>query len=208
MQRNSSDHPVLRQGRKKHGRARKIILAIVGVIAAALIVLLAVNYKTIALAFGKGSVHVNNLDQVKTSILKSGEFDNLSESTDAQGDRMLTGVTKDGAISFSLKQYPDGRETVTAQIDLKKLDLSGIDKQALLKGNTEALKKAKSVSDKIFRPVVGNEATGLESYLAQEALKESRNSPDDIQISHRFGATSVDLTGSLTTKKATLILNQ
>lgn len=198
-----------RGGHRKTHRVRNTVLIILAVLVAALGITLLVHRKTISLATGGGNLQLNNISGIENALKSAGTFENFSTKTGADGTVTLTGVSKDGAITLSVVQKKDGHETATAEIDLKKLDTGNVSKSALLHGDTTAIKQTKGQADKLLVPLVGaDQAAGIEAYLAPQALKQSRSNPSAVNINHQFGETDVTLTGNLSDKKATLVLEK
>lgn len=191
--------------RRKSGKGLKIFLGILAVVVVALGIVFALNYKTILLALGGGKLNVRSAPQIAQSLAASDQFQNVKTGTDPAGTTTVTGVSKDGAVSYSVAQQKNSRETVTAQVNLKKLDTHGISKSAILHGDTAAISKAKTQMDAYLIPIVGkDQATGIETYIANQALRQSKSDPNHIRITHTFGGTTVEITGDLSTKNATV----
>lgn len=191
--------------RKKSGKGLKIFLGVAAAVVVALGIVFALNYKTVLLALGGGSLNIRSAQSIGKSMTSSDKFKNVSVKTNSSGETAVTGVSRDGAISYSVTQQSNRRETVTAQVDLKKLDTHGISKSAILHGNVAAISKAKTQMDAYLVPLVGKEqATGIETYLANQALRQSRSAPNHIRIVHTFGGTTVEVTGDLSAKSATV----
>lgn len=195
--------------RRKSRKGLKIFLGIVAVLVIALGIFFALHYKALLLAFGGGNLEINRAQSIGKSMAASGDFQNVKTGTDASGNTTVTGVSKDGAVSYSVTQQKSGKETVTAQVNLKKLDTHGISKSAVLHGDTAAIQKAKAQMDAYLVPIVGqDQATGIETYLAKQALQQSKSNPNSIRIAHTFGKTTVQVSGSLSAHSATVKVTQ
>jgi hypothetical protein len=152
------------------------------------------------LFFGKGSIKVKEIPQIKTSITGTGMFTGVKETTGTNGETVLTSVSKDNAVTLKITQQKDGKESIATQIDTKKLDTSGINTTDLLHGNPAAIQAAKKLADKYIGTIVDpSDVTGMEAYLASNLLGQYKSNPDDMSISHTFGDTSLNLTGDTST---------
>jgi hypothetical protein len=195
--------------KRKHGKALKIVLSILILIIVILGILFAINYNTIMMFFGKGNLKVKDISQIKSGILSTGEFTDLKESVDANGSSVLTGVSKDKAVTLTITQSKSGAKTVSAKVDTSKLDTSGINKDALLKGQPAAVQSAKSLADKYIGTVVdSSDVNGMEAYLAGDVLSKYKSDPSNLTVDHNFGDTNLNISGDSSTGILNINLKQ
>lgn len=196
--------------KKKKHTVRRVVLAILALLLAAAVIWIAVHFRTLQLASGHGSLKLNSLPQITRSLTQSGRFDNLSQNTDSNGSQVLTGVSKDGAVSLTVTQDNGGHKTVDARIDLSKLDTGNISKSALLHGDTSALQAVRSEADQYLGALVDpGQLTGMETYVAGQLISQYRRNPDSaLDVDHTFGGTSLSLNGSLASQKIAIHLQQ
>lgn len=204
--RNSTVH----FGRRRKSRTGlKIFLGIVIAIVIILGIIFALNYKTIMLSTGNGSANINSLESIKKSLSDSKLFNGVNNSVDSAGNSVTTCTSKDGAVSYTITQQKNGKETVNADIDLKKLKSEGINKSEIKSGNVSAINKAKSIADQYVTPIVGSDqASGMELYLAKEIMNQGAANPDNINVNHKFGDVTVQVTGNLSADSANVKLSK
>ena len=209
---NRRNYPMMSSYGRRRGKHRKALIITLSVIAALLVaagVFVALNYNTILLGSGRGTVRIKDISQIRQSVDQSGLFGDVQESTDADGNQVIKCVSKDKAVTLTVTQKKDGSKTVNAQVDLKKVEAGGIKADDLKSGGLPAVQAAKSAADKYVGTVVDkSEVTGMETYVAKEAFAQYKSGSDNISVSNRYGNTSLDVSGSLSTKKAEFNLKQ
>lgn len=186
--------------KKKHGMAFKVTITVLGCIVAAVIVLLAINFNTIMLMMGKGNVSINTISQVKNTIPNTNKFSSEADTSSTDDTQVLTTVSKDKAVTLTITQQQDGKETIDAIVDLKKIDTKGINKQALKQGNPAAIQSAKILADSYIGTVINSSDTsGIEAYVATNLISQYKSNPTNVNIDHTFGNAHLTLSGNLST---------
>lgn len=191
-----------RKNKKKHGKAFIIFLSVIFCLIILAGILFIINYNTIRLAAGKGNVKVNTIPQVEKSLSDTGKFNNATVTGSTNQDQVLTCTSKDNAIELAVTQQKNGKEVIEAKVDLKKMDLRGIDKEALLHGSPSAIMTAKSLANDYIGTLIDrSDETGIETYLAANLLKQYKNKQTNLSIDHTFGNAHLTFTGNLSTGK-------
>ena len=190
------------KNKKKHGKAFKIFLSIVFCLIILAGFVYVKNYNTIRLATGKGNINVNTISQAEKSLSDTGKFNSAAITNSSDQAQVLTSTSKDNAVKLTVTQQKDGKETIDANINVKNLDLSGIDKKALLHGSPSAVKAAKALAnDYIGTMMDPKDVTGIETYLASNLINQYKSNPNNLNIDHTFGNARLILTGNLSTGK-------
>lgn len=195
--------------RKGRHKGLKIFLIILLGIVVILGILFAINFNTIMVFNGKGHINVKQAPQIKQSMTGSGMFEDVGENTDSNGNSVMTGVSKDKAVTLTVTKQKDGTQVINAQVDTSKLDDAGIDLTALKNGNAKTLQAAKDLADKYVGTIVDdNSKTGMELYMASKLYNQYKNNPNDINISHSFGDTDLTVTGDMSQHKLDVTLKK
>ncbi len=190
------------KNKKKHGKAFKIFLSIVFCLIILAGFVYVKNYNTIRLATGKGDINVNTISQAEKSLSDTGKFNSAAITSSSDQAQVLTSTSKDNAVKLTVTQQKNGKETIDANINVKNLDLSGIDKKALLHGSPSAVKAAKALAnDYIGTMMDPKDVTGIETYLASNLINQYKSNPNNLNIDHTFGNARLILTGNLSTGK-------
>ena len=190
------------KNKKKHGKAFKIFLSIVFCLIILAGFVYVKNYNTIRLATGKGNINVNTISQAEKSLSDTGKFNSAAITNSSDQAQVLTSTSKDNAVKLTVTQQKNGKETIDANINVKNLDLSGIDKKALLHGSPSAVKAAKALAnDYIGTMMDPKDVTGIETYLASNLINQYKSNPNNLNIDHTFGNARLILTGNLSTGK-------
>lgn len=187
---------------KKRGKARIIFLSILFGLVILAGILFVANYNTIRLAAGKGNIKVNTISQAEKSLSDTGKFNSATRTGSAGQDQVLSCTSKDNAVVLTVTQQKNGKEIIDAKVDLKKMDLQGIDKRALLRGNASAIMNAKALANDYIGTLIDQkDVTGIETYLAANLLSQYKSNPASLNIDHKFGNARLTLTGDLSTGK-------
>ena len=192
--------PVNGRLKKKHSKALKIILSILLCILIALIVLFAINFKTIMLLFGNGNIKVKEIPEIKSALESTSMFSEVAESVNENGYKVLTSTSNDKAVKLTITEQKDGKKTVSAEVNANKIDASGIDTEGLKQGNPAAINYAKTLADKYVGTIIDKaDITGMEAYITKSILSQYKSNPDAITIDHNFENTNFNLSGDLST---------
>ncbi|QAT39198.1 hypothetical protein [Clostridium sp. JN-9] len=190
------------KNKKKHGKAFKIFFSIIFCLVILAGFVYVKNYNTIRLATGKGNINVNTISQAEKSLSDTGKFNSAAITNSSDQAQVLTSTSKDNAVKLTVTQQKSGKETIDANINVKNLDLSGIDKKALLHGSPSAVKAAKALAnDYIGTMMDPKDVTGIETYLASNLINQYKSNPNNLNIDHTFGNARLILTGNLSTGK-------
>lgn len=190
------------KNKKKHGKAFKIFFSTIFCLVILAGILLITNYNTIKLATGKGNIKVNTISQAEKSLSDTGKFNSATLTGSTDQAQVLTCTSKDNAVVLTVTQQKNDKEMINAKVDLKKLDLSGIDKKALLHGNPSAIMAAKGLANDYIGALIDpKDVTGIETYLAANLLSQYRSNPTSLNIDHTFGNAHLTLTGNLSIGK-------
>lgn len=194
-----------RGGRRPH-RAAKIVLGIVLGLLIVCGVVFALNYNTITLLLGKGKIGLKDIGGIKSAA--SGILTQVSEASQSGGGQTLTGTSADGAVKMTVTQTSDGKKTVNAQADLRKL-APGADLHAIKSGDLSGLSALKSQADKYLAVVVPqDQVTGIEAYLLKEASAQYKSHPNAITIDKDFGNVSLHASADMHSGQGDLTMTQ
>lgn len=181
--------------RKKH-RGLKIFLGIVAVILVAGAILFALNYRTILLFTGRGAVRVPDSNSLANSLKSNSRYENVQTSSGASGETVVTAQSKDGAVTVKSTTDASGEQTVEVQMDVTKMQ--GVSTSRSL-SNLQAIQS--HVNEYLVSAVDSSQLTGIESYVAREALAQYQSGQSTFSVSHNFSGTQLDATGSFETGK-------
>ena len=151
---------------------------------------------------GKGNIKFNTISQVEKSLLDTGKFSNPTVTSSADQAQVLTSISKDNGVALTLTKQKSGKEIIDVKVNLKKMDLSDIDKKALLRGNPSAIKTAKTMVNNYVGTVIDpNDITAIEAYLVANLISQYKSNPNNVNINHSFGNAHLILKGNRSTGK-------
>lgn len=189
------------KNKRKHDKAFKIFLSVILCLVILAGILFVINYNTIRLATGKGDIKVNTITQAEKSISDTDKFNSATVTDSTDQSQTLTCTSKDNAVGLTVTQQ-NGKETIDAKVDLRKMDLQSVDKNALLHGSPSAIMAAKAVANDYIGTLIDpKDQTGIEVYLAANLLSQYKSNPANVDIDHTFGDAHLTLTGNLSTGK-------
>ena len=179
--------------RKKH-RGLKIFLIVIAALLVAGGIVFALNYNTILLFNGKGTVSVPAASTMAKALKTSSTYENVQTSSDASGNTVVTAQSKDGAVNIKSTTGSSGGQKIEVQMDVKKM--KGVSTSKSL-ANLQAMQA--KVNQYLVSAVDPSQLTGVESYVAREVLAQYQSGQETFTVSNNFSGTQLDVTGDFET---------
>lgn len=191
---NRYDRTLSVMPRRKRHRGLKIFLGIVILLLVAAGIAFALNYNTVLLFAGKGTVSVPKTSAMEKALKASDKYENVKTRTDASGNTVVTANSTDGAVSFQSTTGSSGDTKVEVQMDVKKM--KGVSTSRSL-SNLKAMQA--KVNEYLSAVIEPSQLSGVESYVAREALSQYQSGQRNFSVSHNFNGTQLDVTGDFET---------
>lgn len=166
----------------KHKRALKITAGIFGGIILILGIIFALNFNTVMLMMGSGSVKVTSVDQLKKKLSSDKTYQNVKTDKNANGKQTLSAQSKDGAVTIEAVESNNGKVKISGNIDVTKVE-------ALKKSNINVndLQSMKNIADQYVNNLVDQQSvTGVEAYVAKEVLAQYQGNKQNFAVSKKF----------------------
>lgn len=190
---NRYDRPLASPRRKSH-RGLKIFGGILAVLLVAGGIAFALNYNTVLLFFGKGTVNLPAASSMAEALKANSQYEDVQTSSDAAGNTVVTAKSADGAVSIQSTTDSSGQQNIQVQMDVKKMD--GVSTSKSLSNLTAIQSK---INDYLSSVVDPSQLSGIESYVAREVLAQYQKRQSTFSIANDFGGTKLQAAGNFET---------
>lgn len=189
----------------KHKKALKITAGVFGGIILLCGIIFALNFNTVMLMMGSGSVKVASVDQLKKKLSSDKTYQNVKTDKNANGKQTLSAQSKDGAVTIEAVESNNGKVKISGNIDVTKVE-------ALKKSNINVndLQSMKNIADQYVNNLVDQQSvTGVEAYVAKEVLAQYQGNKQNFAVSKKFDQGAVlNVSGDFTSGQVNFDITQ